>query len=222
MINDSLTIDEAMLNSIIKSLTNLTGDLLSVRDHLEKEQAWLDLLQAKKLQHFDTKKLLQMALKSRCYKVAEHLYELHRDYSNILVCYLKDSVRTGDVFSYILTYIDVPERCVKGQFLAQFQNLVAINCEKTTEIVLEHFQDFVEPLTDRLNCDRDLQYRFISELVNSDIKLPHRIAELFLEQLCVRDPNRVSDFVSTCVCGNEAALEITRKFGVGKVLHVLT
>lgn len=219
MINDNLTVDEAMLNSVIKSLTN-TGTPSSVRDHSEKEQAWLDLLQANKLKHFNSNELLDMAITSKCYKVAEHLYELHRDYSNILDCYLKDPVRGGEVFNYILNYIDVPERSVKEQFLVNFQNLVSLNCEKTTEIVIDHFSELIENLTEMLNCDEDLQYNFLSELVSSDIRLPPSIAVMFLEQLCVRDKHKVCDFLMVCMCRSEEALEITKKYGVGKIKEI--
>lgn len=209
-----------MLTSVIESLTNLTGDSLTLRDHSEKEQAWLDLLKAKKLTQFDPEKLLEMALKSRCFRVAEHLYELLGDFSNILECYLKDPVRVSDAFSYILAYIQAPDRCVQQQFLENFQDLVAISCQKATEIVTEHFAGYIEVLTDLLSGDSDLQYSFLSELVASDLKLPDKIAELFLEQVCVRHPGKVCEFLLARPCRTEKALEITRKFGVGKIFVV--
>ncbi|CAG9761725.1 unnamed protein product [Ceutorhynchus assimilis] len=218
VINNSLKIDEAMLNSVVKSLTN-TSDSLSVRDHSEKEQAWLELLQANKLQHFDASDLLQMALASRCYKVAENLYESQKNYSNILECYINDDNRRAEVFDYILSYIEVPERQIQKQFLRQFVVLVDINCEKTTEIVMEYFSKYIESLTEVLRPD--LQYKFLSELVSSDFKLPSSLAGLFLEQLCIRNPSRVCDFVLICGCRNEEALEITRKYKIHQATALL-
>ncbi|XP_066148153.1 vacuolar protein sorting-associated protein 8 homolog isoform X1 [Euwallacea fornicatus] len=221
IVNDSLSIDESLLNSVIQSLTNLKVNSLSIRDHSEKEQAWLDMLQARKLRHFDPKKLLNMSLASRCYRVAEHLYESQGEYGNILQCYLKDPVRISDVFNYILTYMEMPERCIKEQFLEHFKELMAINCERTTEVVIEHFPSYVESLTEVLSCDEDLQFAFLSELVSSDLKLSHRTTELVLEQLCVRDSSKVCDFVQSCTCRNEEALEITRKHGVHQASALL-
>ncbi|KAL1516971.1 hypothetical protein ABEB36_000796 [Hypothenemus hampei] len=220
-LNGSLQIDEAMLNSVIHSLTNLSGDSLSFRDHSEKEQTWLDLLQAHKLDHFDQNKLLQMALQSRCFKVAEHLYEQQQNYLKILECYLQDPVRVGDVFSYILNYIDVPERGVEKQFFEHFKDLVKVNRSKTTEIVMEHFQDNVEVLTKYLDGDRELQYEFLSELTSGDIKLPTKLAELFLEQMCTRNPDRVCHFLTSRACNIEAGLEITKKYGIHQATALL-
>ncbi|KAH1010884.1 vacuolar protein sorting-associated protein 8 homolog isoform X1 [Dendroctonus ponderosae] len=219
--NDSLAIDESMLTSVIQSLTNLAGDSLTLRDHSEKEQAWLDLLKAKKLTQFDLTKLLEMALKSRCYRVAEHLHELQGNFSSILECYLKDPVRVSDVFNYILSYIQAPERCVKQQFLENFNHLAAISCEKATEIVIDHFPDYIEALTDLLSDDTDLQYSFLSELVSSDLKLPDKIAELFLEQVCARHPCKACEFLLARPCRTEAALEITRKYRVHQATALL-
>ncbi|KAF7265925.1 hypothetical protein GWI33_020668 [Rhynchophorus ferrugineus] len=196
VITDSLTIDETTLSSVIEILTNVKEDTLSIRDHVEKEQAW-------------------------CYRVAEQLYEMEHNYTTILECYLKDPVRKIEVFNYILSYIQVPERCVQEQFLVNFKALLEVNCEKTTDIVIEHFLDLIESLCSIVQEDTDLSFKFLSLLISNDVKLPHELAERYLEQLCVKDKDGVCDFVSICMCRRDEALEITKKYGVHAATSLL-
>ncbi|KAJ8967743.1 hypothetical protein NQ317_010804 [Molorchus minor] len=170
-----------MLETVVTSLTNTMGETLSLRDHTEREQAWLDLLSTNKLKHLKTDKLLEMALNSKCFRVAEYLYERQHDYSNIIPCYLKDPVRKTEVFNYILNYINVSERCIQEQFLVNFKELVAVSSKKTSEIVIEYFPDLIEQFSEMLEDNCDLQYVFLSEIVLGDVKLPPRIAEMKYE-----------------------------------------
>lgn len=202
-----------MLDAIIQSLMDARSNL-SLRDHTEKEQAWLDLLNANKLCHLKVTDLLKMALDSKCYRVAEHLYEILKDYSCILSCYLRDPVRKLEVFNYILNYINVTERCIQQQFLVNFKELVRVSSKKTGEIVTEHFPNLIEEFCALLEGDFDLQYAFLSEIVTSDIKLPPYIAETYLEQLCVKNKNDVCSYLRLSFCRNEEALAITRKYEV--------
>ncbi|XP_050311616.1 vacuolar protein sorting-associated protein 8 homolog isoform X2 [Anthonomus grandis grandis] len=221
VLNDSVTIDTAMLNHVVDCLTTLTDVNLSGRDHREKEQAWLDLLQADKLRHFDTGQLLEMALRAQCFKVAELLYEWRKSYANILDCYLNDPVRSGDVFNYIVTYVDVPEREIRGQFFKRFPALVRINCAKSCDIVAEHYADDLEELTGILGEDADLRFGFLREMVSGEVRLPDSVAELFLDQLCLREPGRVCEFVAARVFEGERALQTTRKYGIHQATALL-
>ncbi|KAG5874977.1 hypothetical protein JTB14_026378 [Gonioctena quinquepunctata] len=211
VISNKLDIDQQMLNVIIKSLTQV-GNSLSLRDHTEREQAWLDLLNANKLSHLKVSHLLDLALNSKCYKVAEHLYELQGDYSNILNCYLKDPERGPEIFNYILNYINVGERCIQQQFLVNFKELVTISSEKVGEVVTEYFPDLIEELCVMLEDSFDLQYEFLRQIIIHDIKLPSRIAEKHLEQLCIKNKNEVCAYLQLSSCRNEEALTITRKY----------
>ncbi|CAH0546236.1 unnamed protein product [Brassicogethes aeneus] len=221
VISNNLTTDEDMLETVIKCLTNVVGKPLTMRDHAEREQAWLDLQNANKLRHFKNDELLKMALDSKCYRVAENLYELQKDYANILQCYLEDAVRKADVFNYILTYISIEERLIKQQFISNFTKLVEIDCKKTSEIVNQHFADFVEQFTDIIETVPDLQYDFLRQLVASDIKLPPHIAEKYLEQMCIRNKSDVSKYVKVCTCRVEEGLTITKKYEVHDATAIL-
>lgn len=202
-----------MLEKVIKYLTDMIDKPLSLRDHYEREQAWIDLLNANKLKHIKLKDLLEMALNANCYRVVEYLYELQKDYTNILTCYINDPIRKMDVFNYILNYINDSERCIQEQFLINFKTLITINCKKTSEIVIEHFSNLIEQFSSMLDNDIELQYNFLTEIINNgDIKLPPYLAERYLEQICMKNKNSASHYVQLSLCRIEEALNITRKY----------
>ncbi|KAJ8915765.1 hypothetical protein NQ315_004577 [Exocentrus adspersus] len=214
VMSNTLSVDEKMLDTVIIYLTQMVGSSLSVRDHLEREQAWLDLLKSHKLVRYTNKELLEMALSTKCFRVVEYLSEQLRDYSSILSCYIKDTVRKSEVFNYIVNYINVSERCIKEQFLVHFKELVKISSKKSSEIVIEFFPDLIEQFSEMLNDDTELQYNFLSDIVNSDIKLPPAVAEIYLEQLCINNKSVVHTYLQVMFCRKERALSITRKYDV--------
>lgn len=209
--SNNLNAEEGILDTVIKSLTDMVGKPLSLRDHMEREQAWIDLLNADKLKHLSLEQLLKMALESKCYKVAENVYEKQKVFANILECYLKDKVRHMEVFGYIVKHIDDSERCIRQQFIVHFKTLVSIDSKKTAEAVIEHFPQLAEEFCEILEADPDLLFKFLSEIVYSDIKLPPRITEEFLRLLCVKNPSLVYSYVKLNLCRVEEALKITQQ-----------
>lgn len=197
------------------------GNTLSLRDHTEREQSLLELLHADKLRHLKVSQLLHMALNSKCYRVAEHLYIIQKNFSYIVSCYVNDPVRKNDVFNYILNYMNVSERCIQQQFLVHFKDLVEISSKRTGEIVAEYFPTLIEQFCAILENDSDLQYDFLIEIVNSDIKLPPRIAEFYLEQLCIKNKNEVCNYLQLRFCRNDEALVLTTKYGVHSATALL-
>lgn len=209
--SNGLYIEEAALDIVVKSLTGTVSKPLSLRDHSEREQALLDLLNSRKLSHLSNEKLLQIALDAKCFRVAEFLYNKDQNYSNIVSCYLNDPMRQSEVFNYILTYISSSDRCIKEQFLVHFCELLKIDAKKTVEIVCEHFSELIEDLNNYVESESDLQYIFLRELVLSDIKLSPQLAERYLELLCVRDKSEVYDYITLNLCRVDIALSITEK-----------
>lgn len=203
-----------MLETVAKSLTNIVGKSLNLRDHMEREQALLDLLTMKKLKVPASNGLLQTALDSNCYRVAEYLYNKEKNYANILSCYLNDPFRRNEVFNYILTYITVRERHIKEQFLVNFKELLKIDSKKTAEIVAEHFADLINELCALIDADSHLQYMFLKELITSEVKLPTDIALRYLELLCIKNKPEVNNYVQMNLCPVDAALTLTRKYEI--------
>lgn len=219
--SNSLTIEDTMMNLIIENLTKITIEQISIRDHLDREQAWLDLYKNEKLNHFTTEDILKQAVKSKCYRVAEAIYEQKKDYSKILGCYLNDPIRKDLVFSYIRTYINTPDRCILEQFKVNFKTLLNLNSKKTSELVIESFPNIVETLCESLDNDCDLLYAFLREIVYSDVKISSGLAEKYLELLCSKDCESVVSYLYLHLCQVEKALEITKKYGIHSATAVL-
>ncbi|KAF5284062.1 hypothetical protein FQR65_LT13608 [Abscondita terminalis] len=212
--SDNLNADESILNTVIKSLTGMGEKQLTLRDHAECEQAWIDLLNSNKLQHLELEDLLKMALNSKCYKVAENIYEKQGKFSSIMECYLNDKTRHADVFNYILKHISDSERYIQQQIIVNFKLLVDIDSKRTADVVLEHFPELAEELCVILENDSELLYRFLSEILYGDIKLSPKLTEEYLDLLCVKNPSAVYTYVKLNLCRVEEALKITQKYQI--------
>lgn len=219
--SNNLYLEEQMLQTVAKTLTDVVGKSLNLRDHMEREQALLDLLAMKKLKVCINNGLLQTALASNCYRVAEYLYIKEENYANILYCYLNDPLRRNEVFNYIMTYINVRERHIKEQFLVNFKELLMIDSKKTAEIVAEHFSDLVNELCALIDTDINLQYAFLKELISNEIKLPTDIAVKYLEILCTKNKIEVTNYVQLNLCPVDAAITLTRKYEVHSATALL-
>lgn len=210
--SNNLNAEEGILDTVIKSLIDMEGKPLSLRDHMEREQAWIDLLNGNKLQHLGLEQLLEMAMESKCYKVAENIYEKQKNYSNILTCYLRDKVRQPEVFNYIVRHVDDSERCIEQQFSSNFKQLINIDSKKTAEIVMEHYAELIQSFCEILDSDLDLFYKFLSEIIYfSEVKLPPHVAENYLKLLCVKNPASTYNYVKLNLCRMEEALKITQE-----------
>lgn len=211
---NDLSSDQSMLDTIIKSLANTTDKQISIRDHVEREQAWIDLLNTKQLNHLSLETMLDMALRSNCYRVAEYIYECQQSYSSIVMCYLRDKLRQSEVFTYILKNISDYRRNILEQVLDNFVELVRIDNRRTAQIVIENFSDSIEQFCTILKTDSNLLYLFLSEIVYCDVKIPPSLAEDYLRLMCVKDPASVYSYVKLNVCRVDKALEIMQQYGM--------
>uniref|UniRef100_A0A1Y1MXN6 Vacuolar protein sorting-associated protein 8 central domain-containing protein n=2 Tax=Photinus pyralis TaxID=7054 RepID=A0A1Y1MXN6_PHOPY len=207
----NLSADEEILNTVVQSLTN-AGDKLSLRDHSEREQAWIDLLNGQKMGHLDLDAQLQTALDAKCYKVVECIYEKQGKFANILECYLNDKVRHVEVFSYIRKYISDEERCIRQQFMANFKTLVDVDSKRTADVVIENYSKLAEQLCCILETDSELLYKFLSQIIYTDVKLSPKTTEEYLRLLCMKNPSAVYSYVKLNLCRVEEALKITQKY----------
>nr|XP_022909917.1 vacuolar protein sorting-associated protein 8 homolog [Onthophagus taurus] len=219
--SNNLRLDEAILESVVKSLTDAKAKDLTLRDHAEREQAWLDLLDSNKLPSDNAKELLERALNSQCYRVAERIYEQEKNYSNILECYLKDDVRKNEAFNYVVLFIDDEKRGVDKQFVKNFRDLVNVDCKRTAEMVIEYFSDSIQTFYEMLEDDEDDLFKFLGEIVYSDVKLSPIIAEKYLELLCIKKPNHAINYVRLGLCRVEEALEICEKYNIYGAVAIL-
>lgn len=210
---NNLRVDKNDLSIIVPYLTDIPRNSLTIRDHTEREQAWFDLIISGYLpQNNSLDAMLKSALDSQCYRVVQHIYEASQDYSNMLMCYLKDDTRKSEVFAYILTYIDVEERRIREQFLVNFKELIKTNKKNATDIVIEHFPNLLQELFLMIEGEEILEYDFVNELIGNDVKTPPHMAERYLEILCTKDRKSVPNFVRMGLCRVEEALKITKRY----------
>lgn len=209
-----LSTEQSMLDTIIQSLANTDVDSLSIRDHIEREQAWMDLLNADKLNHLSLDTMLSLAFKSNCYHVAERIYELQHSYGSILTCYLRDKVRQCEVFTYILKNISDSRHSMREQVIDNFIDLVRIDNKRTAQIVTDNFPDDIVRFCGILKTDATLLYSFLGEIVYGEVKIPPDLAEEYLQLMCVKDPSSVYNYVKLNICHLDEALRITQQYGM--------
>lgn len=209
--NRTLNADQEMLDKIIKSLTEMVDKPLNLRDHQEREQTWLDLMSSGKLSHIKTKDILEMALKSKCYRVAEILYEQNGKYAEILNCYLKDVHRKGEIFNYMRQHAEDPRRCIKSQLISNIANLIDIDSHQSAHLVIDYYPELLETLSENLKAHPDKLYSLLYEIQLSDTALPPELAEKYLELLLAQDTKSVEAFIKSGNCRPEQALVITQR-----------
>lgn len=206
-----LNADQDILDTVIKSLTEMVEKPLSLRDHQEREQTWLDLMASGKLDHINSKGMLDMALKSKCYRVAEILYEQNSKYAEILNCYLRDIHRKTEVFNYMRQHAEDPRRCIKSQLISNIANLIEIDSHQTAHLVIDHYPELLGTLCDHLKNSPDNMYALLYEIQLSETTLPPELAEKYLELLLSQDSKAVEVFIKSGNCRPEQALVITQR-----------
>lgn len=142
------------------------------------------------------------------------IYEQQKDYSRIVKCYLNDPFRKQEVFNYIINYLNVSERCIQEQFIVNFRELLALDAQKTTEIVVEHLKNLIEELYEMLRSEEDNCFIFLKELSSCDVKISADMAEHYLELLCCKSKVDAVNFVKLSLCRSVEALEITKRYKV--------
>lgn len=219
--SNNLDLEESIMEKVFKTLTSKNNESLSLREHLEREQSWLDLLISNKLKNISYEEHLNLSLESKCYKVAEYLLESKKDYSTMFSCYLNDKTRKHEIFNYISIHIHDSQRLIHQQFLVNFKELIEIDTAKTAKLVLEHFVDKIDNLCSELENEKEVQFKFLTELVIADIKLSPDLYETFLELLCQKNENQVKNYIQSGVCRLEKALEITKKYKIHEATALL-
>lgn len=200
-----------MIDTIIKTLTTMVEKPLNLRDHQEREQAWLDLMSFEKLRHIAPKDLLEMAIKSKCYRVSEILYEQSQKYSEILNCYILDIHRQNEVFNYMRQHIEDPSRCIKPQLLKNIDKLIDIDRSQAASLIIDYYPDNLDDICEKLKDSPEKLFSLLYEIQISDFPLAPELAERYLELLCTEDPNAVESFIKAGNCRPEQALLIAQR-----------
>lgn len=211
--SQNLPEDLILLTKVVNYLKMEEIENETVRQHSEREQAWLDLLGADRINHIGIGELLLLARKSKCYRVVQHLLEKRKAYDEILDCYLPDPRRHIEMWSYLRQYANKSERKIYEQCHENFTKLLLIDSDETTKLVVDHFCDRIGQLIRLLEHDNDSLYRLIQNLLKQHVSLDTNDCEHYLNLLCQYNPENVEQFLRNNKNYRlENALEIVKKY----------
>lgn len=183
------------------------------RQHVEREEAWLQLIEANCLSHIPTAEHLKMAQSAKCYRVIENLMEKRKTYHEIVSCYINDPYRHNELWSYVKKHIDTPSRKVYEQLLEHFEKCVEINCEAITRIIIENFMPNLNRFIRLLDHNEKSLYLFLDQLNKNQTQMDLNDCETYLQLLCKYNSENVEVFLQSNENYRiENALEIVKAF----------
>ncbi|XP_055626789.1 vacuolar protein sorting-associated protein 8 homolog [Toxorhynchites rutilus septentrionalis] len=188
---------ERIINYLTRQSEELATSDVSLREHSEREQTWLELLRSNCLNHIPSEELLKVSRQSRCYRVTEFILEQLGRYEECFECYLLDDFRHVELFSYITQYSDDERRQVFPLLLENFERILEINCEQTTRIVTDHFMRHMNQFLAQLESSPEVLFIFLRQLLKQSVQLETRDCEKYLELLCHYQPEDVIEFLKS-------------------------
>lgn len=183
------------LTKIINYITSEETHSLTSRHHIEKEQTFMNLMEANALNNrFTFEELLEIAMRTKCYVVAQHILEKLKRYEKMVECY----VLSGDkheLFRYIMVYKNSDERKIFSQILKHFHSLLGMDCEKTTKLITEFYPICIPQFLANVENNPKLCYLFLNELINNNVALDDCEYDGFLTLLSQYNPENVLEFL---------------------------
>ncbi|XP_056587442.1 vacuolar protein sorting-associated protein 8 homolog [Triplophysa dalaica] len=178
--------------------------------HTERQQVLLELMQIGGVVQFEEGHLLDLAEKAEFYQVCELMYDRKHHYDKVVDCYLKDSLRKEELFTYIHSFLSMSDytsdekQSVRVKTLQHIKDLVNINPVKTTELIVVHFSDKVQSIVTDLQDDY-LVFQFLMCLLDPSsreglnpqavMKVGPHLNELLVDLLCQFSPQQVITFL---------------------------
>lgn len=219
---NNLPDDSVLLQKVLNYVQMEHIENESARQHSDREQAWLALLENDRINTLSLSDQLAIARQSKCYRVVEHLLEKQKSFDQILVCYLLDSHRHNEIWSYLQSHANRPERKIFQQCCAHFIQLLQINNEKMTQFIVEYYPRKVGQLTKLLENDEENLYAFITVLLKHGISISSSDCELYLGLLCKYNGAGVDEFLrNNDNYRLETAIEILQKYELNDCLVYL-
>lgn len=205
--------DPVLLQKVLEYVKMEQIENESARQHSDREQAWLALLEADRINTLNLSDHLKLAYQAKCYRVVENLLEKQKSYDQILECYLLDPHRHAEVWNYLQRYANQSDRKILQQCSDNFAKLMEIDSEKTTQFIVEYFPRNIDQLIKLLEADENNLYKFVGTLLRNNISLNSKHCELYLNLLCQRSPKNVEGFLRTNEnLRLENAIEIVQKY----------
>lgn len=195
-ITKSLPDSSSFLTKIINYITSDTDCPVNSRQHVEKEQTFMNLMEANALNsRFTYNELLEIAYRTKCYVVAQFILEKLKKYEEIVECFVLSN-NSYELFRYIMEYKNNDERKIYQQIYEHFQSLLEMDCEKITKIIIEYYPICVPQFLKIIADIPKLHYNFLQSLIaNGSIPLETNDYNKFLTLQCQYNPEKVLEFL---------------------------
>lgn len=205
--------DTNLLQRVLNYVKMENIDNESGRQHSDREQTWLALLTADRINTMTVSQHLSVARRAKCSRVIEFLLIQQKAYDQILDCYLSDERRHNEIWMYLEQNGSRSERKIFEQCTKRFEQLLNIDSNKITLFMIEYFPKEVDQLIRLLDDSASLQYAFIRDLLKYSIRISADDCELYLKLLCQYDVDAIAEFLRTNKDYHiERAIETVTKF----------
>ncbi|XP_072293066.1 vacuolar protein sorting-associated protein 8 homolog isoform X2 [Eucyclogobius newberryi] len=220
--DNTLFVNRNLFDQVLEFLCSPVDD----SRHTERQQVLLELLQVGGVVQFDEEGILTLAEKAKFFQVCEFLYEKKHLYDKIIDCYLNDPLRKEDIFSYVHNLLSMPgysteeKQAVRDKALQHIKELVCLDAQKSSDLVLLHFTEEVQSILSVLN-EAQLQFNLLSCLLGPRegpclapvLTQDLTLHELLLELMCCFAPEQLLGFLQNCQQYRlQEAIQITDKY----------
>jgi vacuolar protein sorting-associated protein 8 len=186
----------SFLTKIINYITTDSDYPLNSRQHVEKEQTFMNLMEANALSsRFTFDELLEIAYRTKCFTVAQFILEKLKRYEKIVECFIMGN-NSHELFHYIMEHKSSDDRKIYQQIHDNFQSLLEMNCEKISKIIIEFYPICIPQFIKIIADIPKLHYNFLQELIaNGSVPLETTDYNRFLTLQCQYNPEEVVEFL---------------------------
>lgn len=211
--SSNLPDDTNLLQRVLNYVKMENIDNESARQHSDREQTWLALLTADRINTMTVSQHLSVARRAKCYRVVECLLIQQKSFDQILDCYLCDERRHSEIWMYLEQNGSRSERMIFAQCTERFEQLLNIDSNKITLFMIEYFPKEVDQLIRLLDKNTALQFAFIRDLLKYSIRISADDCELYLKLLCQYNVDAIAEFLRANKDYHiESAIETVTKF----------
>lgn len=212
---DSSTI----LTKIINYITSDADYPINSRQHVEKEQTFMNLMEANALSgRYTFEALLEIAYRTKCYTVAYFILEKLKRYEKIVECFVLSN-NSHELFRYIMEFKSNDERKIYQQVVDNFQSLLEMDCDKVTKFIIEYYPICIPHFLKIIADIPKLHYGFLQSLIaNGSIPLETSDYNKFLSLQCQYNPESVLEFLQN----SSHAYDVTHAMGVVEEKNLTT
>lgn len=197
IITQNLPDSASFLTQIINYITSEESVCQTTsRQHLEKEQTFMNLMEANALSiRFTFEDLLEIAMRTKCFVVARYILEKLRRYDKMIECYVLNN-DSHQLFRYIMDYKNVDERKIYQQILEHFQALLEMDCEKISKLIIEYYPICIPQFLSLVENNSKLNYALLNRLITTEsVDLEICEYDKYLTLLLQYNPENVLDFL---------------------------